>query len=204
MSESVILIGGGGHAKVAADCVRSCGGTVVGILDDGLPAGAKVLDMPVLGKTADFEKFTESSFLIAIGNNGVRRRIAAQLDGKVRWFTAIHKTAVVSDYARIGAGTVVMPGAVINAGAMIGEHCIINTQAVVEHDNKLADFVHISPAAALGGTVEVGELTHIGIGAKVRNNINICGGCTIGAGAVIVKEIKEPGTYVGVPAVKII
>ena len=37
-----------------------------------------------------------------------------------------------------------MANAVINPGAEVGNHCIINTGAIVEHDNKLADFVHIS------------------------------------------------------------
>ena len=96
-----------------------------------------------------------------------------------------------------------MPGAVINAGAVVGKHCIINTGAVVEHDNSLEDYVHISPNAALGGTVRIGEGTHVGIGACVRNNIRICGGYIIGAGAAVVKNITEPGTYVGVPAGKI-
>ena len=40
----------------------------------------------------------------------------------------------------------------------------------------------------------------IGIGVIVSNNINICGDCIIGAGAVVVKDIDEPGTYVGMPA----
>jgi serine acetyltransferase len=52
----------------------------------------------------------------------------------------------------------------------------------------------------LGGTVKVGELTHVGIGATVKNNIAICSGCTIGAGAVVVKDISEKGIYIGVPA----
>ena len=93
-----------------------------------------------------------------------------------------------------------MAGAVINACASVGEHCIINTRAVVEHDNVIEDYVHISPNAALGGTVRVGEQTHIGIGASVRNNIEICEGCIIGAGAAVVKNMTESGTYVGVPA----
>ena len=200
MSESYILIGGSGHAKVIMDCIRAAGGKVTGILDDGIEAGTTVLGVPVLGKTADYEAYQENKFVIAIGNNSVRRRIAQSMC--VRWGTVIHPHAMVSPYAVIGEGTVVMPGAVINAGAAIGSHCIINTAAVVEHDNRLADFVHISPNAALGGTVTVGEGTHVGIGASVRNNIDICSGCVIGAGAVVVKNVTEPGIYVGVPARK--
>ena len=198
MSDSVILIGGGGHAKVVLDCVRSSGGQVVGFLDDGIGAGTTILGVPVLGTIKDYRNYLQHRFLIAIGNNGIRRRLAQSL--KVDWYTAVHSSAVVSPYASIGAGTVVMPRAVVNAGARVGAHCIINTGAVVEHDNRIDDFVHISPAAALGGTVSVGVGTHVGIGVSVRNNICICANSVIGAGAVVVKDITIPGTYIGVPA----
>lgn len=201
MSESYILIGGSGHAKVIIDCIRASGGDVAGILDDGMEIGTKVLEVPVLGKSSDCEAYMAHTFIIAIGNNEVRKKIAQRVN--VQWGRVIHPGASVSPYAAIGPGTVVMPGAVINAGAVVGSHCIVNTGAVVEHDNRLSDFVHISPKAALGGTVYVGEGTHVGIGACVRNNITICGGCTVGAGAAVVKNITEPGTYVGVPAEKI-
>lgn len=201
MPESIILIGGSGHAKVIIDCIRAAGGEVFGILDDGIMAGTLILGVPVLGKTADYGQYQDHPFIIAIGNNTVRRNIAERLN--VRWATAVHPMALVSDHALIGEGTVVMPRAVINAGAVIGSHCIVNTGAIVEHDNCLGDYVHISPNAALGGTVTVEEGTHIGIGACVRNNIHICGGCTIGAGAAVVKNIVETGIYVGVPARRI-
>ena len=198
MSDEIVLIGGSGHARVIIDCIRASGGEVFGILDDGLNAGTEVLGVPILGKTADYEQYTDHPFVIAIGNNVVRRRIADELN--VSWATVVHPSATVSDYASIGEGTVIMPRAVINAGAAVGNHCIINTGAVVEHDNVVGGFVHISPNAALGGTVHVGEVTHIGIGACVRNNISICGGCIIGAGAAVVKDITNPGIYAGVPA----
>lgn len=200
MSESFVLIGGSGHAKVIIDCIRASSGKIVGILDDGIEPGAEVMGVPVLGKTAEFAAYTDHAFVVAIGNNAVRQKFAQTMNAK--WGTIIHPTAVISDYACIGEGTVVMSNAVVNAGAVIGKHCIVNTGAVVEHDNRLADYVHISPNAALGGTVTVGEGTHIGIGACVRNNVSICGGCTVGAGAAVVKDITEPGVYAGVPARK--
>lgn len=198
MSESMILIGGSGHAKVIIDCIRASGGEVYGILDDGKPVGTRVLGVPVLGGIAGYERYKEHPFLIAIGSNEIRGRIARQLD--VCWATVVHPRATVSEHAKLGEGTVVMANAVINACAEVGRHCIVNTGAIVEHDNILGDYVHISPGAALGGTVTVGEGTHIGIGACVRNNIFVCGGCTVGAGAAVVKDIAEPGIYAGTPA----
>lgn len=201
MSEAVILIGGSGHARVIIDCIRAAGNQVFGILDDGLPVGTEILGVSVLGRTADYPQYVEHPFVIAIGNNQIRRRIAESMD--VRWHTVIHPSALVSEHSVIGPGTVVMPRAVINPCASVGAHCIVNTGAIIEHDNQLEDYVHISPGAALGGTVKVGQGTHIGIGAAVRNNIQICYNCTVGAGAAVVDDITEVGTYVGVPARKI-
>ena len=62
--------------------------------------------------------------------------------------------------------------------------------------------MHLSPNVTCCGTVTIGELTHIGAGATIKNNINITDECIIGAGAVVVKDIQEKGTYVGVPAQK--
>ena len=192
MAQRVVIIGAGGHGKVVADIVRACGDAVVGFLDDE-PGKENVL-----GPLSSARNYSDCRFVIAIGSNETRKRLADALS--VRWYTAIHPTAVISPSASIGAGTVVMANAVVNAEAVIGAHCIVNTAAVVEHENVLADFVHISPNAALGGNVHVGECTHVGIGASVKNNVSICGGCTIGAGAAVVKDIDAAGIYVGVPA----
>lgn len=203
MSEKVIVIGASGHGKVVADIVRRSGDTLLGFLDDNGALPPEIAGIPVLGKVADYARYPEASFVVGIGNSGVREKIARQLDG-VRWYTAIHPSAVVSALeTQIGVGSVIMANAVINPSAHIGAHCIINTSAVVEHDNHIGNFAHISVGAKLGGTVSVGAHTWIGIGTTVSNNVSICDHCTIGAGAVVIRDIKESGTYVGVPAKKI-
>ena len=117
--------------------------------------------------------------------------------------TLIHPSAVIGEEVSIGEGTVVMAGAVINPCTIIGDGCIVNTCASVDHDNNLEDFVHIAVGAHLCGTVCVGNKTWIGAGTVVSNNLSVCDDCTIGAGAVVVKNIEEKGTYVGVPAKKL-
>ncbi|MBE6971975.1 MAG: acetyltransferase [Ruminococcaceae bacterium] len=202
MHKNVILIGGGGHAKVVMDIVEACGDRVRGILDDVLPVGAQVQGVPVLGTTADAVRFEDAQFVIAVGSNEVRKKLAARLDAA--WYTAIHPSAIVSERAVIGEGSVVMPRAVINSGARIGQHCVINTAAVVEHDNRIDDYAHVSCGAVLTGTVHVGEAALVGAGAIVRNNVTICAEAIVGAGAVVTADITEKGTYVGVPARKLV
>ena len=198
MSDQVMVIGGSGHAKVIIDAILSSGDQVIGILDDGIPVGSQILGIPVLGVIADYIHYPNCRYIIAIGNNSVRRRIAEALP--VQWHTVIHPTAFVSRFARIGAGSAIMPHAAVNACANIGRHCIINTGAIVEHENLISDFAHLSPGATLSGAVTVGECTHIGAGAVIRNNITIAANCVIGAGAAVVNNLLEPGTYVGIPA----
>lgn len=203
MSEQVIVIGASGHGKVIADIVLKSGDTLLGFLDDCETLPPEIIGIPVLGKVAEYAKYPEASFVIGIGSSAVREKIALRLDG-VRWYTAIHPAATVSALdTHIGAGSVVMANAVVDPSAHIGAHCIINTSAVVEHDDRIGDFSHISVGAKLGGTVSVGAHTWVGIGSTVSNNVTICDRCMIGAGTVVIHDIKESGTYVGVPARKI-
>ena len=188
----MIIIGASGHGHVIADAVCANGDRLLGFLDDD--AGKAPL-----GKIEDYEKYGDAEFVIGIGNTAVRKKLSAL---PVKWYTAIHPSAIVSPSARIGEGTVVMPNAVINARSQVGEHCIINSGAIVEHDNTVGDYAHVSVGAKLGGTVTVGEAAWVGIGATVKNNVRICADCMIGAGAVVVKDIVEAGTYIGVPAKK--
>ena len=193
MSKDVILIGAGGHAYVIADIIKKNGDIVFGFLDDDLTKPN------VIGTVADCVNYTDKYFIIAIGNNKVRKMISNKYP-QLKYYTAVHPSAVIDDSVNIGIGTVVMANCVINANTNIGAHCIINTASVVEHDNFLADYVHISPNATLCGTVSVGECTHIGAAATVKNNICITNECMIGIGAAVVKNIDISGIYVGVPS----
>lgn len=203
MRKKVVIIGAGGHAKVIADIIEKSGDEIVGFLDDNKEIGTTIInEYKVIGDLNN--RFTMAvtkenlEFIIAIGDNKKREEISHSPN--LKFYTAIHPSAQIGLDVRIEEGTVIMANSCINSSARIGKHCIINTGAIIEHDNIIEDFVHISPNTSLGGTVKIGESTHVGIGSIVKNNITICKNCTIGAGAVVVKNIIEEGTYVGVPA----
>ena len=193
MAREVVIIGASGHGRVIADIIKKSGDKVFCFLDDDTSKDN------VKGVISDCIKYNDKEFIIAIGSNSVRRKIAEKYDDLV-YYTAIHPSAVISDDAVIEKGTAVMANAVINAGAKIGKHCIINTGAVIEHDNSIGAYVHVSPNATLCGTVSVGNNTHIGAGAVVRNNISIASDVVVGCGGCVVKNIEKSGTYAGTPA----
>ncbi|NMA27312.1 MAG: acetyltransferase [Burkholderiales bacterium] len=198
----LLILGASGHGRVVAD-IASCLNRYeqIAFLDDD-EGKTSAMGHPVLGTIAMVDRYLEDfDLFVAVGNNLVRQRIQLGLKSRqARLATLVHPSAVLGSEVSLGEGTAVMAGAVINCGSIVGRGCIINTSASLDHDNVLEDFVHISPGAHLAGTVHVGECTWIGIGACVINNLRLAGGCRIGAGAVVVSDIVEKGTYVGVPA----
>ncbi len=199
MNQKVIIIGASGHGKVILDIIKSCQDECIGFLDDDF-SKKEFMYLPVLGTIDDYQNYPDSSFIIGIGNATIREAISQKLS-QVKWYTAIHPTAIISSLdTEIGEGTTIMANTVINPGAKIGKHCIVNTSSVVEHDTILSDFSHLSVGAQTAGNVLIGKRTWIGIGATISNNITICDDVMVGAGAVVVDHISESGTYVGVPA----
>lgn len=197
------IIGASGHGKVVADIAKKMGCYQEIVFFDDNADGVQCGDYPVAGKSQDIFHFECDGF-VAIGNALVRQRLQEEMEKRgIHVPVLIHPAAVVAEDVQILPGTAIMAGAVINPGSVIGKGCIVNTCASVDHDCKLNDYVHISVGAHLAGTVAVGEHTWIGIGAVVSNNLAVCENCMVGAGAVVINDIKESGTYVGVPARKI-
>lgn len=201
MKDKLIIIGASGHGKVVADiAIKMNRWQRISFLDDD--ESIKIsMGLEVIGKTTDaFLYKEESNFFVAMGSNIIREKIQEKLlDEGLSVVKLIHPSAVIGKDVEIGIGSVVMAGVVINSSTRIGKGCIINTSSSLDHDNVIAEYVHISPGVRTAGRVGIGKGSWIGIGSVVSNNINICSGCKIGAGAVIVKHITEPGTYVGVP-----
>jgi len=195
METKVTLFGASGHGKVLIDILKCCSISIDSIIDDN-PKNASILEIPII-KTSEFDLLKIESLIISIGNNEVRKRISERL--KVNYITAIHPSAVISNYSQIGVGNAVMAGVIINPNVVIGNHCIINSGAIIEHDCFIEDFVHVSPGASLAGNVTIGEGTHIGIGASIIQGVKIGKWATIGAGAVVLNDIPDFATAVGNP-----
>ena len=192
----VYIFGCSGHAKVIIDILLLMNVKIVSILDDK-PIYSELLGFPVFDYNRVEFLNPDNQLIIAVGDNATRKNLSKRWKGQYK--IAIHPKAIVSSFSTINDGTVVMASAIINSGARIGKHVIINSGALIEHDCIINDFAHISPMASLAGSVLVGEGTQIGINATIRQGINIGKWATIGAGAVIVKDVPDYAVVVGNP-----
>ncbi|QVY61297.1 acetyltransferase [Cytobacillus gottheilii] len=205
MKNKLLIIGASGHGKVVADiALKMNKWQSIVFLDDDKSIKTS-MGLEVMGTSGDvFTHIDEYEIFVGIGNNDTRWKIHEMLETFGASIPVlIHPNAVIGSQVDIENGTVVMAGAIVNCSTKIGKGCIINTGATIDHDNFIEDYVHISPGVHLAGTVKVGQGSWLGIGSVVSNNINITNGCKVGAGSVVVKDIYEPGVYVGAPAKKI-
>lgn len=203
----IIIIGGGGHAKVLIEAIRSTGCfEIENILDPKLKIGTQLSGVPVIGGDEFLDGQEVKGFCLSLGlgsirASDVRKNIFKKYKNRGFEFPAIvHGNAYVSKDSEIGSGSQVMAGVVIQPDAIIGENVIINTSAVIEHDCRIQAHSHIAPGAIIGGGVEVGECSHVGLGAKVLQGVKIGRNVTVGAGAVVIDYIEDGRTVKGVPA----
>lgn len=202
----VVLLGGGGHARVVGESLRLIGIPIAGVCDDDPTpsAGEPPLSLATLGPLGillrDPGFLADRRWMVAVGSVEVRRRLIDAIESVGEAISVAHPSARVSPSAAIGAGTWIGPGAIVHTAASVGEHVIVNSGAVVEHDCRLGDNVHVAPGAVLAGEVVVGRDTLIGLGARVLPRVQIGAGCTIGAGSVVVHDVADGAAVMGVPA----
>ncbi len=210
MRHRLVIIGGGEHARVVADAIRSRPDLwdLVGFLDPQPCVLMQENGVPQLGGDVDFPRLRqdEPDLWVILGVGGIRpsplRRsvVDRYTAAGARWATVVDERAHVSPRAILGCGVVVMAGAVVNCGAMLSEHCVINTGAVVEHDVRVGCFVQVGPAATVGGGAVLQDDCYIGLGACVRDHVTVGARATVGMGSVVVRGVPEAETVVGVPA----
>lgn len=146
------------------------------------------------------ELFFDKPVVIAIGDGAVRKKIFGYYPNLL--YTCIFRGQQFGENT-IGRGSIISPGTILTTNVTIGEHVIINLNCTIGHDCKIGSFTTLSPGVNVSGNVTIGELCYIGTNAVIREGITICDEVTIGAGGVVVKDITEPGVYVGNPVKKI-
>jgi sugar O-acyltransferase (sialic acid O-acetyltransferase NeuD family) len=204
---SIVLIGGGGHARVVLDAVRSRGEhEVVGIVDLPELVGSDVDGVAVRWTDADLPRLRAEGIdgcVIAVGSVGdptARVRMALLVrEAGLPLVTVWHATAVISPRAVLGAGTFVAAGAILGPGAETGACAIVNSGAVVDHDCRLGAFVHVAPGAVLSGDVTVGDRSHIGTGAAVKQGVSIGSDTVVGVGSTVLDDLPDGVVAYGQP-----
>jgi len=206
--KKICIWGTGGFGRevlcLLTDVFRARGedttGKVFFIVDDEFYSESRIMGIDVLRRSdLDSSIHTVS---VAIGEPAKRRAVVESLPAGTEFPVLIHPAAVISDWAEFAEGAVITAGVIATCNIKIGKHAHLNLHTTIGHDCVIGDYFTTAPGVNISGSCEIGNNVYIGTNASVKQGIRICDDVTIGMGAVVVKNIEEPGTYIGNPAVK--
>lgn len=143
----------------------------------------------------------EYEIIVAIGDPKTRMEVIKKLPKETKFFTHIHHSCqIFGDDVEIGEGSIICAGTIITTNVKLGKHTHLNLHTSIGHDNIIGDFFTTAPGARVSGNCIIGDRVYMGTNSSIRQKINICDDVVLGLNCGVVKDIVEPGTYVGVPA----
>ncbi len=149
----------------------------------------------------DPEKY---EIVVAVGDPTQRQKIVNTLPKTTKYFTHIHSTAQIhGNDVEIGEGSIICAGSIITTNVKIGKHCHLNLITTIGHDCVIGNYFTTAPGVQISGNEIIGERVYFGTRSSIKQKLKVCDDVIVGMNAGVVKDITEPGVYVGTPAKKI-
>jgi sugar O-acyltransferase (sialic acid O-acetyltransferase NeuD family) len=126
--------------------------------------------------------------------------IVNKLPKNTRFFDYIHPSALIYPTVELGKGYFIGAYSIMTTSIKIGDHLLLNRGNHIGHDTIIGDYFSMMPGAIVSGNCTIGDCVYLGSNASIKEKVTICDNVIIGMGSCAVKNILEPGTYVGVPA----
>jgi sugar O-acyltransferase (sialic acid O-acetyltransferase NeuD family) len=147
----------------------------------------------------------EYEVVVAVGDPTDRKKIIDSLPKDTKFFTHIHESVVMLDpNIEIGEGSIICANSVLTTNIKLGKHCHLNLLTTIGHDCVIGDFFTTAPGAKISGNCTISNCVYLGTNSSIKQKINICENVTVGMNAAVTKKINETGTYIGVPAKKLL
>lgn len=205
--KNIAIVGAGGFGKETLVMLRQINASdrhwnIVGYYDDGLPSGATVAGLPVLGDLDALNKITRDlAVVIAVGNPTIKKSIVDRIKNEsISFPPLIHPSATIGENINLGRGSVITAGCRLTIDIGMADFVLLNLNTTVGHDVSIGAFTSVMPGVHLSGHVNIDDEVLIGTGASVLQNVRIGKGAIVGAGAVVNQNVKGNCTVVGVPA----
>ena len=177
---------------------------ILGFVDNAAALqGKNINGYPVVGDEGWLlAHTTDICVLICVANPGIRRAIFERLSTNtcISFPNFCAADVHCSDFVKMGRGCIICLSSILTVNVSIGDFVIMCASCVVGHDAEIGDFTTLYPGVTVSGAVDIGAGSEIGSQATIIQGKHIGKNTIIGAGAVVVKDIPDDVTAVGVPA----
>ncbi len=207
--KKLIIIGASGFGREVAWLVERINKAeptwdLLGFVDDNEAIhGTEVNSYRVLGDYRCLGQYADAYVVCAIGAAKTRKSVIEKIQAiypDIRYATLVDPSVEMSERVSIGKGTIICAHTILTVNIDVGEHVILNLDCTVGHDVVLKDFVTAYPSVNISGNTELGPCSEIGTGSQIIQGKKIGANAIVGAGSVVVKDIPENCTAVGIPA----
>lgn len=205
--ENLIIIGARGYGRevfhLAQDEIRASRQlTIKGFLDDKSDAlGGMTGYPPILSSVEDYLPVPGDVFVCALGEVKSKVKYAQIILEKGGKFTSIiHPTAVIRPNKTIGTGCIIHSHAAVSSEVTVGDFVTLQTHAVVGHDAVIGSWCHLGSFVFVGGKAVLEEGATVYTHTTVLPKISVGKHAFVGAGSVVLKDVKPHTTVFGNPA----
>ena len=177
---------------------------ILGFLDDDeRKIGKDFNGYKCIGKTSILSELAKEQNVcatIATQESRFRKKFVEDNIDFHNWETLIHPSANISNTSKLGLGCVVCANCNISVNTVLRNHCILNLGVTIGHDCEISDYVSLMSGTVISGHVIINESAYFGSNSTVVPGKKIGKNSKVGAGSVVIRNVKDDVTVMGVPA----
>lgn len=204
----IVVYGSGGHGRETALLIEAMIGAgapwrLAGFLDDDVARHGRMIgSLPILGGIEYLAaRRGQVDVALGIGSPHARRAIVDRVRPYARSFPVlVHPELPRFARVSVAEGAQIHAGAIVTVDIDIAAFSILNRHVDVSHDCRIGEYATLAPAVSLAGQVHIGDGADLGVRATCIPGVRVGDWSVIGAGAVVIHDIPDGATAVGVPA----
>lgn len=204
--KELIIVGAGGFGRELLQWVKDINNFqnkwfIKGFIDDNLHALDNLdCDYKVIGAIQEWQPKNNEVFACAIANPIIKEQITTLLKSRGALFESIiHPDVKIGDYNKIGEGLIAYPNSVITVNTLIGDFVTLLSSGI-GHDAVVGDYCTISSYCDITGGVQLGKRVFLGSHVTIVPKRKIGDDAYVGAGSVVIKNVKPNAKVLGNPA----
>ena len=207
--KEIVILGAGDFGKEVAWLIEDINRSrpayiILGYLDDDKNKIGQVLNgYECLGPVSyltDLNKNHNACAVIATQDGSVRKKFVDMFPDFDDWETLVHPSVNLSDTSTLGKGCIVCANNNISVNTRIGNQCIMNISVTIGHDCEIGDYVSVMSGSVVSGHVVMKDGAYLGSNSTVVPGMRVGSHAKVGAGSVVIRNVKDNTTVMGVPA----
>lgn len=208
MKKKLVIFGAGGFGRevqwlIDRINVQESVWDILGFIDDGKSVGMTSDGCKIIGGLEYLLQVQETMAVVcAVGNAQIRKKIIEKCKTNPYLYfpNMVDPSVIMSDKVQMGEGNIICAGTVLTVDIHINDFVIINLNTTIGHDAIIQSYVTIYPNVNVSGMVRVDENCELGTGTQIIQGVHINSQIILGAGTVVISDLEDAGTYVGIPA----